>query len=197
VYWSLAIEFQFYVLVGLALPALEAGNPVTRIGLVAAISALPLILPSENGALIVGYLPIFAAGLLSFMRAQDLIGRSAYWAALATLGVYMALTRGPALALASVLPAALITTVRLPRIGWVAWLGAISYSLYLLHVPIGGRVMNLAGLLPATAATEVIAVTLAFAVSIIAAYGMFICVERPARDLAAAIRYRTTGSATG
>ena len=38
-------------------------------------------------------------------------------------------------ALATVGTAVLIATVRIPRVAPIAWLGAISYSLYLLHVP--------------------------------------------------------------
>jgi peptidoglycan/LPS O-acetylase OafA/YrhL len=31
-----------------------------------------------------------------------------------------------------------------PALQWLAWVGTISYSLYLVHVPLGSRVINLA-----------------------------------------------------
>jgi peptidoglycan/LPS O-acetylase OafA/YrhL len=92
-------------------------------------------------------------------------------------------------ALATILPAVLIAVVRLPRIAPVAWLGAISYSLYLLHVPIGGRVMNLAERLDANAAVATAAVAVSFAVSITVAYVLYILIERPSKAMAAGISY--------
>ena len=91
--------------------------------------------------------------------------------------------------LASVLPATLIATVRLPRISWVAWLGAVSYSLYLVHYPVSVRVVNLAGRLPQTFAMELATVAVAFAVSIVVAYVLYVLVERWSRQLASTISY--------
>jgi peptidoglycan/LPS O-acetylase OafA/YrhL len=190
VYWSLAIEFQYYMLLGLALPAMCAGSAATRISLVAAVAALPLLTPSTEGWLILSYLPTFAAGILTFLLVQGLIPRWMYWGALAMLAAYLSAIRGELVTLAVIATAAIIATVRLPRVRPNAWLGAISYSVYLLHVPVGGRVMNLASRLPATPAIEVAAVTIAFAGSIMAAYGLHLLVERPARDLAALVRYK-------
>ncbi len=183
------------MLVGVVLPAFCGGSPASRMALVVALVALPLLTPKTDGWFIASYLPIFAAGILTFLLAQCLIPRWAYWSALAALGAYLSMTRGAALTVATIMPAAMIATVRLPHIGPIAWLGAISYSIYLVHVPIGGRVMNLAGRLPATPATEVVAVAIAFGASILAAYGLYALVERPARDLAASVRYDKDGRA--
>jgi peptidoglycan/LPS O-acetylase OafA/YrhL len=71
----------------------------------------------------------------------------------------------------------------------LVFLGFISYSLYLLHVPIGGRVINLAGRLPHTLPVELGAVTAAMAVSLIAAWLLYRLVERPSQRLSARLRY--------
>src|SRR5262249_41982624 len=44
VYWSLAIEFQFYMLIGLALPALLACSRATRLVVLAITASLPLLI---------------------------------------------------------------------------------------------------------------------------------------------------------
>ena len=79
-----------------------------------------------------------------------LVRPAPYWVALAGLGAALVAARGWAEALAAVAPAAAIAALRIPRIGPVAWLGAISYSLYLLHVPVGGRIINLASRISAS-----------------------------------------------
>ena len=76
-YWSLAVEFQFYVLMGLALPLLMlAGTPAKRLAGLALASCLPLLLPGRSNATILPFLPVFAAGTLTFLLATNMIGRT-------------------------------------------------------------------------------------------------------------------------
>ena len=42
VYWSLAIEFQFYILIGLAMPALVAARPAARLAAIVCMVVLPM-----------------------------------------------------------------------------------------------------------------------------------------------------------
>ena len=86
VYWSLAIEFQFYVLIGLAMPALVAAPPALRLVAIASMILLPMALPQASAATIVPALPFFAAGLLTFLLTAELVRPAAYWATLAGLG---------------------------------------------------------------------------------------------------------------
>lgn len=76
VYWSLAVEFQFYVLIGLALPLLLAGTSATRIAALALVACLPLLLPTRSNATIFPFLSVFAMGILTFLRSSDMIGRA-------------------------------------------------------------------------------------------------------------------------
>jgi peptidoglycan/LPS O-acetylase OafA/YrhL len=195
VYWSLAIEFQFYILIGLVMPALVAAPTAARLVVIAGMVVLPMALPQASAATIIPALPFFAAGLLTFLLTAGLVRYAAYCAALAGLGAALVATRGWAEALAAVVPAAAIAGLNLPRIGPIAWLGAISYSLYLLHVPVGGRVLNLATRVSESPAFEPVAVTLAFAVAIAAAAALHTLVERPSRELAARITYGRRPSA--
>jgi peptidoglycan/LPS O-acetylase OafA/YrhL len=71
----------------------------------------------------------------------------------------------------------------------LVFLGFISYSLYLLHVPIGGRVINLAGRRPHTLPVELGAVTAAMAVSLMAAWLLYPMVERPSQKWSARFHY--------
>ena len=71
---------------GLALPLLmRAGTPARRLAGLALASCLPLLLPGRSNATILPFLPVFAAGTLTFLLATNRIGRKSYWAALAVL----------------------------------------------------------------------------------------------------------------
>ena len=64
--WPLLVtgrEFQFYILMGLALPLLMlARTPAGRLAGLAVASCLPLLLPGRSNATILPFLPVFAAG---------------------------------------------------------------------------------------------------------------------------------------
>lgn len=190
-YWSLAIEFQFYILTGLALPLLmRAGTPARRLAGLALASCLPLLFPGHSQATLLPFLPVFAAGTLCFLLETRMIGRKSYWAGLGALAAIVFKTSDAGVALATIGTAVLIATVHIRRVASIAWLGAISYSLYLLHVPVGYRVSTTIRRLSDGELVPILAIVGALAVSIAAAALLHRYVEQPALRLAARIGYR-------
>jgi peptidoglycan/LPS O-acetylase OafA/YrhL len=190
VYWSLAIELQFYLLCALIVPALVTlRTPLMRIAMIFALAALPLVLPRAPALTLVPYLPIFALGLLAFLSESGLIQRLPFWFALAALLVLVFGIVPLPTALAGGATAIIISSVRLPRLTPIAWLGMLSYSLYLAHVPIGVRVINLGARLPATPWLELALIALALVLSLAMAYALYAVVERPSRRLAERFGY--------
>ena len=194
-YWSLAIEFQFYVLMGLALPLLlRARTPAGHLAGLAIASSLPLLLPGRSNATILPFLPVFAAGILTFLLATSRIGRNSYVAALAVLAAILIKTQDTGVALATAGTAVVIATVRIPRVAAIAWLGALSYSLYLLHVPVGYRLMHMMKRLSDGELAPSLGIICALAASITGAALLHRFVEQPSLRLAARIGYRATRS---
>ena len=71
----------------------------------------------------------------------------------------------------------------------LAWLGKISYSLYLVHVPVGGRVVNLGKrLLPDTVVEEFALSACALSASLFVAWHFHNLVEKPAHNLSRRMR---------
>lgn len=120
VYWSLAIEFQYYVLVGLIFPALTTGTQASRIVVVAVLASVPILLPTSDGWFIATYLPTFSAGILTFLLAERFISAPSYWAAISVLAAYMLYSPGNAAgvttAVATVGTALVLAYIRLPHI---------------------------------------------------------------------------------
>jgi peptidoglycan/LPS O-acetylase OafA/YrhL len=190
-YWSLAIEFQFYILMGLALPLLMlAGTPFGRLAGVALASCLPLLLPGHGNATILRFLPVFAAGTLCLLLAKEMIGPRSYWASLTVLAGIIFKTNDAPVAVAAIGTAVLLATVRMRRLRAIASLGAISYSLYLLHVPIGYRVIGTIRRLSDGELAPIVAIIGALVAAIAAAALLHRYVEQPSLRLAARIGYR-------
>lgn len=180
VFWSLAVEFQYYLVIAVVLPALLASKPLVRIVIIAFLIAAPAIIPTKGNWFIASHLPVFAAGIVTFLAAARLIPQSWYWPMLLPIGIAIGWQIGWTTAIVAILSAVILAKIELQRIRWIAWLGAISYSLYLIHVPIGGRIVNLSTRVDPSPIVQIFVVCAALIVSIVAAYGLYVLVEKPA-----------------
>jgi peptidoglycan/LPS O-acetylase OafA/YrhL len=143
IYWTLAYEFAFYIILGLCFPAIGKEDKqlyfiVLSIGV--GLCVFLDILPERSLLFIIG-LCMFR---LRCYRSDSLAAN----ALLSIFCVGLIALSDPAIAfmgLASMACIHLFRVVSLPNIchKLLIQLGAISYSLYLTHVIIGGRVVNL------------------------------------------------------
>ncbi len=183
VYWSLAYEFAFYIAVGLAYPILTEKNHI-GIWLFSSIGL--------SAAVMLGFLPdpilLFVIGISLFrnIAALEHPGVSILIASLAATAI--ALSGSPQVALVGLLTAAAIKVGR-----WVElrdflgkllfFLGTISYSLYLTHVPIGGRVVNLGSRFIDGKFEQFFLSVLALATSIAFAWIFYVVIERRSLEI--------------
>ena len=188
VFWTLAVEFQFYILIALAFPVLMAIPRPYRGVATVALGALTFAWPDRGH--VIFYLPLFAFGVATFDHFTGRVGRTQYALTLAGLTLVGLLAMDwpmAAMGLATALVVAFVR-VRVPR--WLASMGLLSYSLYLVHVPIGGRVVNLGTRWADTLPAQLAVLAVAVALSLAAAYAMYWLVEKPSQRLSSAIRYR-------
>lgn len=187
VYWTLAVEFQFYLIISLAFPFAVSPNRSTRIAAVVVLSLLAVT--NDNTAWVIRYLPLFALGILTFQYFARLISRQVYLSLLACIAGVSCVGLGWLVSVVSVGTALSISFVSWQPPARLIKLGAISYSLYLLHVPIGGRVVNLGSRLPYSAMLRAATLILAAVVSVFAAYLFAEWIEQPAQRWSASIKY--------
>lgn len=178
VLWTLAIEFQYYLLIGMIFPLLRRFNLMVYISL----GLLSALLPSE--AFLFHYLFLFMLGILTFQRYVGIVRNAIYIPGFAVLTVGIYFTLGLPILIVSVFAAIAILTI---KADWrvLRFFGNISYSLYLVHLPIGLRVLKLSGNKYAVSA-------LALFVSIVAAYLLYRLVELPAQRWASQIAYQAS-----
>jgi len=139
VFWTLAIEAQYYLLIALSFPLLVHRQVWVRVAIL-----LLWICPSYfvgYGETVFSWTAFFSIGILVFLKQQKLMTTTAFWF-LMVLAVYShEATRNLTSGLLGVLTAVCILYSPEIRAQWLVKLGAISYSLYLLHIAIGGAVL--------------------------------------------------------
>jgi peptidoglycan/LPS O-acetylase OafA/YrhL len=185
VYWTLAYEFVFYIVIALLFPSLSGSD---RFWKVAALGALIAICVAFGWASTLVLL--FVMGVCVY---RGLIGHDSQTKTLIMLamcGIVMAAKQAPAEAVVGILTALMIlynqSIVRYFKLVSVplTQLGAISYSLYLVHVPIGGRIVNIGKrFLHDDLGYLALALT-ALTCSLFAAYVFYRLVEVPSMQLA-------------
>jgi peptidoglycan/LPS O-acetylase OafA/YrhL len=190
VYWTLGIEFQYYLFVALAYPLLVVKSHRLRLVGVAALAGVSLLFHSPT--LVFHFLGLFSLGILAFHYHAGLMSGRTFLAGLAAVAVLTTLGLNSQIASVGCATALLIAFVPMPRhaaAGPLVFLGRISYSLYLLHTMIGGPLVNLGARFGSGLAWELVVLAVATAASVAAAVGLHRLVERPAQELSSRIKY--------
>jgi peptidoglycan/LPS O-acetylase OafA/YrhL len=174
VFWTLAIEFQFYLLLGLIYPSLANRFGWWMLLLVCASGVFPM----DEGYL-PHWLPLFAQGILGFQFLSGIITRKRYWPTLILLGCLNWYLLGIPAALVGTLTSIIIVFVRISYSPLLK-LGEISYSLYLVHQPVGALALSLSRrYLPFIGSGGAVGVGLL--ASFTTAYVFYRLIERPAQ----------------
>jgi peptidoglycan/LPS O-acetylase OafA/YrhL len=174
--WTLAIEFQFYLVMLLAAPLLLSRLAWPKVLLFAAIVATSLVFDDKRA--LFHYLPCFALGFAVFLFQAGRIRLVDFL----VLGVLFVLviafeTAIPA-AVAAGMSALLILAPLDRPVPVLSFLGTISYSLYLIHTLIGNRIVNL-GMRASSPWLQLGGFVAAIVASLTAAIALWYFVERP------------------
>ena len=186
VYWSLAVEFQYYLSISLLFPLLVSRNTKVRMATCLLFAASSLVLPQDR--FLPELAPLFVLGFMGMLRT---IGLASWKELLIVVPVCTALSYRTEWIYVTATGVATLAVILfwkgMPAV--LLWLGDISYSLYLIHDMIGRRIVHLAArFVPAsfTVALPIVAILL----SILCALIMFRLVELPVKQMAAKWRYR-------
>lgn len=187
VFWTLGIEFQFYIIIGMLYQVLQRMS-----SLLLFVSVLILtngVFFNSATPTIVNYLSIFSIGILAYFYYVK--------KELNTL-LFVLMT---SLCLAETFyfhhyPAVLASIFSLLTIHFwhyssqtLKFLSNISFSLYLIHVPVGGKVVNLGLRFVDTELQRYMLFLFALIVSIVSAYHFYRIIETPFIKLSKKITY--------
>jgi peptidoglycan/LPS O-acetylase OafA/YrhL len=188
VFWTLAIEFQFYVVIGLLFDKLFIrANLISflAIGLLMSAGYYVLNLMGFKAENYLHFSAFFMMGGACLLYLKGVFNNLEFAAALLVFGAVALAIFPPAVMLFGIVTALIIVFLKVQH-SWFAFFGKISYSLYLTHSMVGAYAeFTLSHFYhPATVAGKVFGVFLCVVAAIIAAYMFFLLVENPFIKLA-------------
>ena len=183
VYWTLGIEFQFYLLIALLFPLLNSRSN-TALWFVFIFLFLLSFVDLKGVQVIFSYLPIFCTGFLVFLyRFKKSISLPVY---LLTTTVFLALIwyKLNFAAFACIIAGLFVLFFWKLHHPIIHYLSKISFSLYLTHVLIGGKTINLGLRFVEHDYERYLLFCIALGISIISAHFFFLMIGEPALQLA-------------
>jgi peptidoglycan/LPS O-acetylase OafA/YrhL len=177
VYWTLALEFQFYILIALLFPFFASKNMWLRFSALACFSLTAFIVPDNR--LLFLYAPMFSVGILLYFHVFS--GLKSHSIAWILMGL-MVLQIGVQFDISAAFFIALsigVTQVNLSEKNPVTRIGKMGYSLYLLHGAAGGSLLYFLAQYNNTTAYNYFIVLLGVLFSIALSYVFYRLIERP------------------
>jgi len=181
VYWTLAFEFAFYLIIGLLFGVLFKD----KLTLAYLLAVGVLVLLASQGWISILVL-LFVMGSAIFRQTANLDHRLVTVLIVSVCTVTIGVVGDVPTALTGLVTSAIIgfgqgihVKGNLGKV--LSYLGTVSYSLYLIHVPIGGRVINLTARFVHGELEHLCASGLALVITLVFAHVFYIGVERPSQ----------------
>lgn len=184
IFWTLAIEFQFYLFIGLLFSVLFERSVAWFVGLYALVAALSFI-PGTEPMAFLHYSSLFALGGVALLWQQQRISQALYLAGLLGFGLLTYWQLDVYSAVIGVATAVGINMLKV-RIPGLSFVGRMSYSLYLVHGLIGttAEFVLIKLLPPTTDARKVLLTLVCLGLAIGGAYLFYRLIEQPFMKLA-------------
>lgn len=186
VFWTLAIEFQYYILIALIFPLINSKNSFVWIFTLLIFNVLSFY---SNRNFVFEFSIYFSAGILLFRYiTENLKNYEKILSAVLVLGFVGFRYGYTELVVVILTSAAILIPVRVTSFG--VFISNISFSLYLLHFPIGLRVINLTQRFTSDELVRQLMILVALFVSVLVSYYYFKFIENPFRRISQRIKYQ-------
>ena len=187
VYWTLAIEFQYYLFMALFYAVITGGSLILRFGFYA-LCLLSVFL--GNSEFLPYWLPVFLLGIVLFLYKASYISRKEYLV-VSTLIFVFSFFRYPIGALFySVVPLVVVLNWQNVKLKVLSDLGKFSYSIYLIHPLLGASLINVLSHEYRAPYEKPLVIALGMAVTIMASWMIYKIIEAPSKRLSSFIKYK-------
>ena len=188
-YWTLAVELQYYLLIGVLIALWNLKNKyITIVSLLAFL--LLSFLPSISIRFF-SYTDVFTIGIIGAFYKKEWISRSLFLLLTIGIAAVIFVNHGMIIFAVTLISAVIIAFLdTLTNNRALLFLGNISYSLYLLHIPVGGRIVNLAKRFETNEVIKVLVVLVALGFSIFVAWIFYRLIEKPSHKWSKRIKLK-------
>ncbi|MGZ3865334.1 MAG: acyltransferase family protein [Bacteroidia bacterium] len=187
VYWTLAIEFQYYIFIGLIYFLIVSPKLILRSLGYFVILAAPFVLGSED--FLPRWLPVFGFGIMIFLFKTDLIKIPEFIIMtflLSGMTWYFTTFKLTMIALLMQLVILFFFNYSNRVLGFF---GKFSYSVYLMHAILGGAMVNVLSHYMTGSFSKFGLVAGALVVTGVTSYFTYLYIEKPAKRLSSKIKY--------
>ncbi len=189
-YWSLAIEFQYYVFIALLFIPLMLSNLLVRCLIYASFIVASHFSPEM---LLFYWLPLFLLGMVLFLFKTKRI----FWIEFCLTSIvllYYFSHRDPegdplSSAVYSAIPLVFVAFWQELKITGLHFLGKFSYSIYLIHPIIGASVINFLSHRFTGQIEKIVVILAGLTFTLISAWITYLLIERPSKNLSSSIKY--------
>ncbi|MCF0061375.1 acyltransferase [Dyadobacter chenwenxiniae] len=185
VFWTLAIEFQYYLLIALFFPLISHKNRLVWIISLIAFNALATIFDRNY---VFNFSIFFTTGILLYRYLVGKLNGAETIISAVVVVCFLIYFYSYKELIVTVLTA-IVVLLPLRPTTIATFLGNISYSLYLLHFPIGLRVINLTQRFSDNVSIRQMMVFGALLISIFCAYYYYKLIEKPFKIKSQRVRY--------
>lgn len=189
IFWTLAVEFQYYIALSLLLPMVLTGSKAYRYCFYLIFLFAPFLL-LHNIAFLPVHMPFFLLGILYTFLKTGIIESREYFI-LTLLSITVTVIVSPiSNAIAGLLTILIINFLPNFTNNILDFLGKISYSLYLLHPITGKAFINVLSYKFHASYQKPIVIITGYLLTLIAAYIFYRIIEKPSLKLSHKIQYK-------
>lgn len=186
VYWTLAVEFQYYLLISLLFPLFIHSNSIYRYLLYLLFFVLSL---NSNVYFLPHWLPIFLMGITLFLKMIHTIKIIEFYLLLLLLSIWSIYFYDIACCIYSLATVLLILFFNKTALKIPTFLGEFSYSVYLIHVFTGGTLINVLSHNIVVVWQKILLIIFGVIVTYVSAWVMYLVVEKSSKKWSAKIKY--------
>lgn len=190
IFWTLSIEFQFYILLGLFYPLLNRINKNLAIIYLLTIAVIFIFIDYSNRGIIIASFYDFVIGYILFLGYTAQISRIKALIIVICFSIFIMFKISIITGTVPLLTALFIMFYNVEKNNLILkFAGNISYSLYLVHTPIS---FFFEKIVHSFISNAYLLFVLCFAISISFAYIFYLFIEKPAMDFSKKFRFKKT-----
>jgi len=189
VYWSLAIEFQYYILIAFTFLFLSGTNKLINQSVLIVGYILSYFIIDER--LVFHYIPLFGLGISIFQYKFNFINKTQFVFTILLTLCLVVHNFDILVVYSSLFAFGCIYFIKLRKSKIYYYLGAVSYSLYLIHVPIGSRLLNVSENFIINDYLRTALIFISILICIVFSFVYYLYIEKPFLRLSKKFTYAT------